>query len=342
MVIQSLTREIDNTRSPVRQFLNRFTVGLKDVQGRYRRDAPSLSVAPVGRGEANPATLGTAADWLLRFLAHPSPNLHIPMVGAAYFVGLKLLVPLSDMAQLLGVGPECWLPHIKAWRSDQFDPLDPVWENHWAEMEGQLPSGASVKAAFTGPVPGSTIDSDLLNRGCWALALATELFRAGEAALNGPLGRLSYPARPSDLLKLAPPAAIRQLTDIRAVFETALLPKLVARRGTWALGPTFTGSQLIPADADLVAAGLLLELKVYKDLSLHLTDVLEMVGYALLDFDDEYRIDTLGLFSARFAKLATWPLGDLLNELAGHTVDVASVRDDFRGVLTRLQGPSLP
>ena len=83
----------------------------------------------------------------------------------------------------------------------------------------------------------------------------------------------------------------------------------------------------------LVAAGLLLELKTYKTLSLGLHDVLQVVGYALLDFDDEYRIDTLGLFNARYAKLATWRLYDLLHELAGYSVDVPEVRDDFRRLL---------
>jgi hypothetical protein len=77
----------------------------------------------------------------------------------------------------------------------------------------------------------------------------------------------------------------------------------------WALGPTFAGSELIKADADLIAAGLLLELKTSAKLSLGITDLLQVIGYALLDFADAYRISELGIFSARYGYLATWELG---------------------------------
>ncbi len=333
LALPSLTREIDDKRSPVRQFLDQFTAGLKDVQRRYRQDAPPLAVAPVDKRDANPATLGTAADWLLRFLVHPSPDLQLPMVGVAQEVGGRLLSPLVDLARLLGISPDRWLPHIKAWRSDPFDQLDVAWEVELPELERHFHPDAPVEVAFTGPVAGSTVDQDPVARGCWALALATELFRAGPMALDGPLGHLPYPTTVDNLLDLAPPAAISQLSKLRVVFETVLLPELAPRHGAWVLGPTFAGSRLMAADADLVAAGLLLELKTYKTLSLGLHDVLQVVGYALLDFDDEYRIDTLGLFNARYAKLATWRLYDLLHELAGYSVDVPKVRDDFRRLL---------
>ena len=69
MVFRPLTAELDDKNSQVRRFLNeRFTGGLRDVQRRYRQAAPSLVVLPAERQEANPGTVGTAADWLLRFL----------------------------------------------------------------------------------------------------------------------------------------------------------------------------------------------------------------------------------------------------------------------------------
>jgi hypothetical protein len=48
---------------------------------------------------------------------------------------------------------------------------------------------------------------------------------------------------------------VTQLAAFRHLFETALLPRLAARTGPWALGPTFAGSEFIKADADLIAAG---------------------------------------------------------------------------------------
>ena len=109
--------------------------------------------------------------------------------------------------------------------------------------------------------------------------------------------------------------------------------------GLWYLGPTFTGSALIKADADLIAAGLLLDLKTDSKFSLSVTVLFQIIGYALLDFDDAYGIAEVGIFSARYVHLATWRLGDLLDELAGRTVSLAAVRREFRELLS---GRTLP
>lgn len=263
MPLASLTREIDRTESPVRQFLNRFTVGLKDIQRRYRQDAPTIAVEPVDNRAVNPGTLGTAADWLLRFLVHPSPDLHLPMTGAALQFGPKLLVPLVDLAQVLHVEPLSWLPYTRRWRSD---PNDLMWAADLADKLRELESANDapirpLQSGFVGPIPGSAVEPDLLARACWALALATELFRAGSMAMNGPLGHLEYPTTADELLGLAPPAAITQLAGFRVVFEATLLPQLSTRSGKWRIGPTFAGSRLLAgADGDLAAAGLLLAL----------------------------------------------------------------------------------
>jgi hypothetical protein len=126
------------------------------------------------------------------------------------------------------------------------------------------------------------------------------------------------------------------------VIEEALLPELAARHGMWALGPTFAGSKLIKADADLIAAGLLLEVKTSqgkkrpdgtRQAALDKVDLFQLIGYALLDFDDDYQISDLGIFAARFAYLVTWPLAGLLSEMAGYEVDLAGARDAFRQLL---------
>jgi hypothetical protein len=190
------------------------------------------------------------------------------------------------------------------------------------------------EVTFTGPLPGNAAAPEHLARCCWALALLTEGWRGGPtAAAMGPLGQFRGHSRVcgDDLLGLAPPAGLDRLARLRRVFETTLIPRLAARPGEWALGPTFAGSELIKAGADLVAAGLLQDLKTSaKKLSLPVTDILEVIGYALLDFDDEYGLNTVGIFIARYAYLATWEIGALLDELAGHEVSLPAVRGEFR------------
>ena len=151
----------------------------------------------------------------------------------------------------------------------------------------------------------------------------------------GPLGQFrGRVVSAAELLGMASEAALHQLTQFRQVYQATLLPALASRRGRWTIGPTFTGSELMNADADLIAAGLLVELKTSaKRPSLGVVDLFQVIGYVLLDFDDEFSIDTAGIFSARYAHLATWGLGSLLDELAGHPVHLADARAQFRDLL---------
>jgi hypothetical protein len=310
IIRRPLTGELDDPDSPVRRFLQeRFSAGLRDVQRRYREAAPPLAIPALPRGEVNPGTLGSAADWLLRFLVHPRPSLDLAATGAMF---CNSLAALEDLACMLGMT------------------RDDLRRGRWA---------------FEGPAAGADAEPAHLARACWVLALLTEVYRGGPMmAKAGPLAAFTGPLAPppsvADLLSLASPAAVSQLAAFREVFQAALLPALARRRGMWAIGPTFTGSQIMNADADLIAAGLLLDLKTSaKKPSLGVADLFQLIGYALLDYDDEFSIGSVGIFSARYAYLATWELGALLDELAGHEASLAGVRARFRELLTRHAAP---
>jgi hypothetical protein len=94
------------------------------------------------------------------------------------------------------------------------------------------------------------------------------------------------------------------------------------------------------ADGDLIAAGLLLELKTSAKLTLAAKDLYQLIGYALLDFDDEYKLAELGIFSARYAYMANWSLDALLEELAGRRVSVETVRREFHHLLLTHRSPA--
>lgn len=304
-MLRPLTAELDSKESPVRRFLDeRFTSGLRDVQRRYRQPAPPLVVPAADRSEANPGTVGTAADWLLRFMVHPRPSLKLAAAGAA------LCGPRSGMVQAFMV----------------------IADSLGCDFAGVL-SGPGA-TAFAGPAAGNNTEPEHLASACWALALLTEMYRNPVAAMLGPLGRFQgRRASASELLGLASPAALGQLAGFREVFASELVPQLASRPGRWVLGAEFAGSALIKSDADVIAAGLLLDLKTESKLSLGVTTVFQVIGYALLDFDDAYQLTEVGTFSARYAYLATWDLGSLLDELAGQHVSLRAIRDEFRQVL---------
>lgn len=170
--------------------------------------------------------------------------------------------------------------------------------------------------------------------GCWALALLTEVYRHGpELAATGALGVL--PDRPErSLLTAAPAAGLEQLAALQEVFKSRLLPAIADRTGLWVIGPEFAGSEIMKADADLIARGLLTELKTSaKKPSLGVTDIWQVLGYCLMDYTDEFNITDVALFSARYGYLAQWNLDVLLTHLAAWPVTANQLRAGFRALL---------
>ena len=90
----------------------------------------------------------------------------------------------------------------------------------------------------------------------------------------------------------------------------------------------------MPCDADLIACGLLTELKTTsKKPSLGVTDLWQTLGYLLMDYVDKFADTDVALFSARYGYLAQWNLDTLLPQLAGRPVTAATLRADFRALL---------
>jgi hypothetical protein len=188
------------------------------------------------------------------------------------------------------------------------------------------------------PARSSGVEPDLLYRACWGLALLTEVYRRGpDIAAIGPFGRL--PGKSARwLLDAAPDAGLDQLGALRDVMQSVLLPAIASRQGLWAIGPVFAGSEIMPGDADLVAGGLLTELKTTaKKPSLGVTDLWQVLGYVFMDYVDEFSITDVALFSARYGYLAQWKLDVLLTQLAGKPVTTAALRGEFEALLKECQ-----
>jgi hypothetical protein len=60
-----------------------------------------------------------------------------------------------------------------------------------------------------------------------------------------------------------------------------------------------------PGSSSATRATRLLDLKTSAKLVLTIKDLWQVLGYALLDFDDDYGLDSAAIFSARHAYLAT-------------------------------------
>ena len=176
-----------------------------------------------------------------------------------------------------------------------------------------------------------------LARASWALALCVAVYRQGlqpDSAVTALLERVQFTA--PILLSLASRDAIRQLHELHAVAQSHLIPA-IRPVGRLELGPTFEASALCPADADLIADGTLIDLKTRLGVvpagstarrdRLRVTDIYQVLAYTLFDRSDAHRIDALGIYSARYGLLVTWPLADMLATLAGQPVDLQAARE---------------
>ena len=179
-------------------------------------------------------------------------------------------------------------------------------------------------------------------RVCYALALLVERFR--NPMITG--SRL-YTLRPgstaADLLALANDDEVADLIAMRDLARTGLLPHLPT--GAVHTGPTFDGSEYLGADADVVAAGVLIDFKAgsgkprrdgTRSLSIAGTDVYQLLGYALMDFSDRYALHAAGIYAVRFGYLAQWPLTELIRQATGRTdLGLLSLRQQFGDLLRR-------
>jgi hypothetical protein len=193
------------------------------------------------------------------------------------------------------------------------------------------------------------LQADQLSRACWALALCTDVYRGGLLP-GSSLDRLITAGRftRTGLLSLAPADALRQLSELRAIAECNLLPHLAHPVH---VGPVFDGSALCNADADLICGGLLLDIKTHlgrknprtdvRSDSLALIDLYQLVAYALFDRSDAYRISSIGIYSARYGTLATWPLIDALQILSDSEIDLARERETVWRLLGGRPGGSV-
>ncbi|MCA2209528.1 hypothetical protein [Nocardia rosealba] len=282
-VYTNLSAALRDKTSPLREYLHSRYPNTRAVQGAYRRAAGPLLV---DTGGANPATLGAAFDFEVRFLLVPDHEPVLPLLG---FFGFP---------------------------------------QESAVIESVIETAQAAVAS-------TAEDVDRLGRACWALALCTDVYRRGllrESALDNLLrtGRFT----PDHLLALAPPDAIRQLWELRGLAEEHLFPHLGSPTYP---GPTFDASVLCNADADLISAHTLLDLKTHlgpknqrtgiRSDALTSNDLYQIITYALFDHSDAYHLTEVGIYSARYAHLETWPLTHLLAILAGTDIDLTEERE---------------
>ena len=313
----SLTGELRKKDSPVTRW---FTDRLPNTKPISKAWYEQVKPVPIARPKADlriPGTVGTAFDYRLRYYLARTPLEHL-VAGA----GLRLLDPSRTLTS-----PSCFSPDAIL---DRRGP-PPSSAGAVIGLIADFQQGLTATLDDLTPV-GQVLDDageELLCRYCYLLGLFEEFFRAG-LEINSPLFQLADGATLADLLALVPAIWIEDLCELSRLFAPHVTE---FARQPLVLNPFFTGSgEIGGADADLIAASCLVDIKTTVDPKFSRNRLLyQVLGYVLLDYDDAYAIDSIGIYLSRQGLLVRWPLAPLLETLlAGEKASLRELRSSFR------------
>lgn len=170
-----------------------------------------------------------------------------------------------------------------------------------------------------------------LARHCFILGLFEEPFRSSRYQ-EGPL---MVPTPRRSLAELLAVPLDPWIDDLCALFNLFYDRYHFLLSRPHVLNPTFAGSGDVGgADADLIVDGCLIDIKTTKQSSVEADWLRQIAGYLLLDYEDRYQIQQVGLYMARHGLLLSWPTEQFLREMTGDTsVSVATLRQEFLAVV---------
>lgn len=175
-------------------------------------------------------------------------------------------------------------------------------------------------------------DEELLARYCVVLSRFEQIFRMGGDP-NSLLFALGPEPTVSELLAIAEDSWIEDLCSMSWLFYDRCNDLL---SGDVVLNPIFTGSTDIGGgDADLIVNGCLIDIKATVNPKVSKDWLYQLIGYSLLDYNDEFGIQKVGIYFTRQGILLQWFLQDLIEDLSGGpSLGLPELRKQFQGMLS--------
>lgn len=170
------------------------------------------------------------------------------------------------------------------------------------------------------------------------------LYRAGLRALFSSLGeRLHASKSVDDLFASIPPAMLADVSNLRAANQAQVEQWRTLIRGgaNYTENPHFTGATLVGgADGDWFIDDTLFDFKVVDTIRAPWVRkvLMQLLGYLILDLDNDYQAQRVGVWLPRQATVKTWAIEEILGNdastiLAKARVDVESVMERGVGVV---------
>lgn len=190
---------------------------------------------------------------------------------------------------------------------------------------------AAVGAFLTDP---GSLPDEQLTRLCFVAASYEDVYRCGQVRRRSMLASATVATSLDDLAAAVPGYVV---ADVARQMQLAAGPfgrfRALPRQAV-TCGPVFAGSADIGgADADFILGGLLLDCKATtRPRKLGADEINQLAGYLLLDYDDEFGIDRVGLYLSRQGAVISWDVPEFLS-LLGADSPLPQLRGGLRAHL---------
>ena len=235
----------------------------------------------------------------------------VRLVGTAfdYRLRMQLGADFADSEALsMGIDRLRWMG------SDLGSSVDEKWAAATADLLTEMPAGDEMLKARASVVL-AWVDWGYRSGGIWSDGLRAVAGSAcrGEASTWDSFAASVDPGIASEV------AALMNIVDVPRA-ESALC------------GASFRGSGFVGgADADLILDGCLYDVKTTLLPRRGFPSMLrQLLGYALLDWDNEFEIDRVGFYWSRQGEWMSWRLDELIGESASPAESIDSLREEFR------------
>ncbi|WP_432079350.1 UvrD-helicase domain-containing protein [Streptomyces sp. YPW6] len=285
MIELSLTGQLKYDSSPISQFMAAHLPYSQNLVGDYQARIVGLPhpVQPIDVRYPNWSALGHAIDYRLRLSLGGR-------LGPAVVAGVMLLDETGPLRGAPARGTRKAL--------------------HAAGRELL----ASVDSYLADP---GSLDENALIRLCFVAGFFEDIARTGEIRRFSMLSSATPATTLDDLIAAVPEYVVTDIDHQTRLAEGPFAAFRALPQRARVCGPVFAGSGDIGgADADYILDGLLLDCKATKDpRRLGREEIYQLAGYLLLDYDDQFGIDQVGLYLSRQGGLITWDAADFLRRL---------------------------
>ena len=190
---------------------------------------------------------------------------------------------------------------------------EPEFEEFFISLDVWLASHQTARTRL------SEAEEDELNRYCVAMAMMDAMSRASEV-------REKLNACRHKLLEIADDATLADMRKLSWRFFDEWEGEGMFDK-PFILAPKFNVGG---PTGDLIVDRCLYDIKTSKNAKITWNYLRQLIGYALMDYSDEYELDSIGLYMSRQGLTCKWDLDDVIKELAIEPTTLIDLRTEFQ------------